>query len=1644
MAEGFQTEEDEQTLAAVLRLASDDQKGLTDAADRENGALPPAFEHYLSQLVRYATGEDRNWSEPETLLERGVEAWRASAVRKPGEHIIVLRAQDAEGWRSERLVLDIVTDDRPFLVDSISAMLSNAGKPVSFFANAVVDCSRNADGVRTPVNGAEASAVRESMIHAEMDPAISEAEVDNIRRQIELVLNDVAVAVDDWEQMRARLGACIAQLERTRPSGVDRDDQRETVAFLKWLWDNRFAFLGVRRFIYKKTGDKVEFTHDPTVDLGIMRDTDRRILKSTYTEDGRLSPAVEDFLQSGEPILVAKANAKSLVHRPVYMDYIGVKTYSVNGELTGEERFVGLFTAEAYNRPATDIPLLRAKVRKVIEEPSFAPGGHNEKALVNILETFPRDEMFQIDVETLAETSLGILRLYKRPRVKLFLRRDRFDRFVSALVFVPRDRFSSNLRESIGAYLAETFNGRVSAFYPSFGDASLVRVHFIIGLDPGAPEGPGLTEMTRRIRELCREWRDDLLEALRGDDKPVAGHAGADLFERYEKAFDAAYRERTPVSEALNDIAVIENLGVSGVDLRTYRRPGDADHELRIKLYAAHDAFKLSRVIPSIENLGLGINQEHNHEITLKADDGADRVCHIHDFYAEEPTGKAIDFDNIRTLLEDALKAVLSGVCEDDMFNALVVLSELNWREAWILRAAARHHMQAGFQFSQTYIAEALAKHPHITRDLIAVFHARFNPSGPSTQAARAKELEAAEDRVHAALEEVSSLDDDRIIRRYLTLFEATTRTNYYVTDADGRHRPFISFKIDSGKIAELPEPKPYREIFVSGPRVDGVHLRFGPVARGGLRWSDRREDFRTEVLGLVKAQRVKNAVIVPTGSKGGFYPKQLPVTDDRNAIFEAGRAAYQEFIRGLLDVTDNIVKSKITPPPQVVAWDDPDPYLVVAADKGTATFSDTANAISEDYGFWLGDAFASGGSAGYDHKVMGITARGAWEAVKRHFREIGKDIQSEEFTAAGVGDMSGDVFGNGMLLSEKTRLVAAFDHRDIFIDPAPDAESSYKERMRLFQASRSSWQDYDPALISKGGGVFSRGAKSITLSDEIRALLGVSAKRLAPSEVIKAILKTPVELFWLGGIGTYFKARDEEHWEVGDRNNDAVRIDAPEIGADVIGEGANLGLTQRARIEFARAGGRINTDAIDNSAGVDSSDHEVNIKILLSSAIEKGELKSDARNEFLSAMTEDVARHVLVHNYEQTRALSQMQSTAADDLDAHARLMNALEQSGRLDRAIENLPSLEDIQSLRSANKGLSRPELAVLLAYSKNWLFDELAASHAPDDPALERELFSYFPEAARTFNSAIIKHRLRREIIATRLANEIVDTCGASFPYRAVEATGVRFSDIALSYEAARRVLDLGAFAANIDALDNAIAADVQIDLYNAASVLLREQMYRIASGARTSAILEKRGVGGIEDEYGDAVALLKTALAEILPKRAAKALAKRAQDWIARGAPEHVAQAAALMPALELVFDVANLAKDTGWPVDKAGAVFFAVGDTLQIDQVRRAVAAAAYGDYYDKLAIRRMSEDLAIRQTALARSFILSAGEEPDGALATGEWLEPLCAAWKKTDEIGFKRYQRFIDELELKRGMSVAKLSLLNRKLFDLQDRLGV
>jgi glutamate dehydrogenase len=1389
--------------------------------------------------------------------------------------------------------------------------------------------------------------------------------------------------------MLALLGRTLAELKTTAPAGKVSEEE---IAFLSWLQAEQFVFLGARIYEYPigKDGEYAaeEPLYNATSGLGVLRDPARTVLRRAY-EPVLLAGEASERLLTGPAVMVAKSNLKSRVHRRGYMDYVGVKRYGADGRPIGEIRFVGLFTAAAYDQPAAAVPLIRAKVARVLERAAAAPGSHNEKRLKNIVENQPRDELFQMTEDELLAQSLGVLHLYDRPRVKLFERRDPFDRFASVLLFLPRDQFDSDVADQAGAILAEAYQGRVSAHYPTFSDAPLARVHYIIGFTPGAGHRPDLKALEGVIAEAARSWEDRFDAAVRASGREP--EAVAETLEKWRGAFPAGYQDRFTVQQALSDIAVIEDIERGeGVEVRAYRTTTDSTFQFRFKLYSPGAPAALSDVLPILDNMSLKALAEAGFPVAPKG--GA--TTWVHDFEMEDPRGDQLVFADIKPVFQDAVAAVWRGEAENDGFNRLVMELSLSWREASLVRALARHRQQSGLDPSQRVQEQALAAHPDVTALILKLFHTRFDPALKRSLEQRQAEGETIMAEIIEALQAVDSLDDDRVLRRIAQLVAASQRTNFYQVGEDGHPKPHISFKVASGQLVDLPAPRPFREIFVCAINVEGVHLRFGPVARGGLRWSDRRDDFRTEVLGLVKAQQVKNAVIVPVGSKGGFYAKQPPKVGGPEAIRADGVRAYQTFLKGLLDITDNLdAEGKVVRPANVIAHDGDDPYLVVAADKGTATFSDIANQLAEDYGFWLGDAFASGGSAGYDHKAMGITARGAWEAVKRHFREMGKDIQAEPFTVIGVGDMSGDVFGNGMLLSQQTELLAAFDHRHIFLDPQPDVAASFAERKRLFDLPRSSWDDYDRKAISKGGGVFARTLKSVPLSAEVRARLGVTAETLSPAELINAILKSEAELLYLGGIGTYVKAARESNIDVGDKANDAIRVDAGDLRVKVVGEGANLGVTQAARIEYATLGGRIETDAIDNSAGVDTSDHEVNIKILTGMLERNGELTRKRRDTLLASMTDEIAEHVLAHNYDQTLALSLMEMDAAGELEPHAGFMAGLEAAGRLDRKVEGLPSPAQIVERKQAGRGLTRPELSVLLAYGKLELKREMAASNAADDPWFEDALVAYFPKPMAKWRDLMLRHRLRRDIVATVLANDIIDRCGPSFPDRLMAAAGCDVTGFVAAYEAAKTLIGFQPLWDKIAALDGKAPAQAQMALFRQVGAALRGATFWLSRRVGR----QPQTVGQLIARYGDGFKAVEALLPGVLSPTEHAAVEARRGDLCALGAPEDLAQAAAVLQPLTIAADMVDLAEASSWSTASVARVYHAVGAAFGFDRLRAAAGGFAAGDPFERTALRRLLEDMLAEQTAVTQTVMRFAanaqagGTEKDAADAVSSW-----------------------------------------------------
>ncbi|MBK1868328.1 NAD-glutamate dehydrogenase [Aestuariivirga sp. YIM B02566] len=1464
------------------------------------------------------------------------------ADRKPGRTKIAVT--NPEGPFGAVTLVDILNDDMPFLVDSTISLLTERGYDVRLALHPVLSVKRDGDGKLTALEAkpsSDAHTMRESFMHFHL-ARINADEAWALEEDLKAIFADVRVAVLDWRAMQQRLREAITSYQKNPPP-LPIEELTESIAFLQWLLDNHFTFLGMREYKFEGGAKKGVLEPIAETGLGILRQPEMEVLRRG-NEKVAISPQIREFLMQPAALVITKSDMRANVHRRSAMDYIGVKLFDAEGELSGELRAIGLFTSSAYTQNPNEIPLLRKKLQQVVQASGFSPSGHSGKALVAVLEGFPRDELFQIDADVLADMAAGILRLEERPRTRLFVRRDKFDRFVSAFVFIPRDRFDSDVRRKVGDMLAEAFDGRVASFAPSFGEGTLVRVHFIILRNLGKDPKPDLASLEQRIVEVVRNWDDRLESAL------VAKGADQATIARWRGAFLPGYRDSTDPASSLKDIEEIDALAENeSIGVEFIRTEGDGPRELHSRLYHQGDAIALGRRLPILENLGLQAISETTHILSPGSSAGRTRAV-IHDVLLQAPANATIDDPATLKALEEAFLAVWTGMAENDGFNALTLREGLGWRDVSLLRALGRYIRQSAASFSPDYMAQTLVKYSPIARQLVTLFYALFDPRSPDEKAA-----DTAKEKIEKALVDVYNLDEDRIIRRYVNLVSAVLRTNFFQpAKADGEP-PLINFKISSKLVEGIPEPKPFAEIFVYAPDVEAVHLRAGPIARGGIRWSDRPEDFRTEVLGLAKAQNVKNAVIVPVGAKGGFVPKRLKIGDSREAIQAEGVRAYKRFISSLLDITDNLKGDKVVAPIDVVRRDKDDPYLVVAADKGTATFSDTANGISASHGFWLDDAFASGGSAGYDHKKMGITARGAWEAVKRHFREIDVDIQTTPFSVIGVGDMSGDVFGNGMLLSREIRLLAAFDHRDIFIDPEPDTEKSFKERERMFALPRSSWQDYDKALISKGGGVFSRSLKAIPLSPEMKKLTGLAGDKATPQELMRALLLVSADLLWFGGIGTYVKASNETQADAGDRANDALRVDADELKVKVIGEGANLGVTQRGRIEFGLNSGRINTDAVDNSAGVNSSDIEVNIKIGLSRAEAQGRLKREARNELLADMTEDVAGLVLRNNYLQTLCLSLALEQGTTENSYAIQLMQRLEKSGELDRKLEALPTDTVVIERDLKGGGLTRPELAVLMAYAKISLFGEIVASDVPDDPYLSRELKRYFPKAMQErFADDIEHHKLRREIIATMLANSMINRGGPSFIAYVLGESSAGPADIAAAYAAARDSFDFLELNTMIDGLDAKVPGTLQNKLYAGLQRLLRWSTVWFLRHEKLD-----DGLQQLIERYRDGLAKVEAVLAKTVPAADLEQMKARQSELEKQGVPAKLAAKLASHRFLQRAPDIVKIAERTGAGIDAVAAVLFATASELGVERLIEEGNALRARDLLERQAINRL-------------------------------------------------------------------------------------
>jgi glutamate dehydrogenase len=1572
-------------------------------------ALDPARratgKRLVSEFYEHVPPADIAERSPSDLWGAALSVWRFAERRHPGQAKVRVYNPDpaADGWSSPHTIVEIVNDDMPFLVDSISLAINASGRVIHLVIHPIFMVARDATGRLGELCDAAAAGLRESWMQIAITRQSDRDDLAQLAQTLSGVLADVRAAVEDWQPMREVVRELADELSRPPVLPVPAMELSEVQDFLRWLDDDNFTFLGYREYLFDGLAAPL------CRPLGILRDEAQPIFGS-LRDLASLPPDVQEFVRRRELLVITKSNRRATIHRTAHMDAIGLRRFAPSGEVVGIRLLLGLFTSLAYSCDPSSIPLLRLKVRRIVERAGLAPTTHDGKALLHILDTFPRDELFQTDTDQLFDTVIGILNLQERQRIALFVRRDPLERFASCLVYVPRERYDTALRDDFAAILEDAFAGQLSTSYIHLDESPLARLQFIIRTIRGHVPAVDDAALEKRLAEAGRTWSDRLEAAA------AAAFGEEETRARLRRLgpFPIAYQARTQPEQSVSDLTRIETV-LAGSALEVSLHPSADGGLPGLRIYRAKEPVVLSDMLPILENLGLRVIAEEPFRIDSR--DGA--AVWIHEFQLGGVALLSTVSAVVRVRFEEALVAVWTGRVENDGFNRLVLGAGLAARQVTVLRLYAKVLRQAGVAFSQAYMEDVLSGHPEIARRLVQLFEARFDPAraGDPSLAVIA-EIQA----IDHALDAVKSLDEDRILRSFLTLVLKSVRTNYYQQLLSGEAKPYLAVKLASSEIDLMPLPRPLFEIYVYSPRVEGVHMRAGKVARGGIRWSDRKEDFRTEILGLMKAQTVKNAVIVPVGSKGGFVVKQPPASADK--LRTEAIECYQTLIRGLLDLTDNIVpetpeKNRIVPPPGVVRYDGDDPYLVVAADKGTATFSDFANAIAHEYGFWLGDAFASGGSAGYDHKAMGITARGAWELVKRHFRELGRDIEKSELSAVGVGDMSGDVFGNGMLMSRHLRLLGAFNHLHVFIDPAPDPEKSFIERQRLFHLPRSSWADYDRSLISTGGGVFERSAKSIPISAEMKRAFNIETDHLTPAELIRQLLAAPVDLLWFGGIGTYVKAPDESHIEVGDRANDALRIDGDKVHAKVIGEGANLAVTERGRIAFALAGGRVNTDAIDNSGGVDMSDHEVNIKILLDRATASGVLSAAEREPLLAAMADDVAALVLRDNYLQGEALSVAETRGITVLNQQVRLMRDLERSSRLDRALEHLPDDETLAARAAQRRGLVRPELAILLAYAKMALYSELLDSGLREAAELDQELRGYFPSALRDRLAVQIPtHPLHREITATVVTNDLVNRAGITFVNEMRSRTGRTAPEVARAYTIVREVFELRLLWTRIEALDNKVPAALQIDM-------LREIIALIEHAAGWLLRSRRLDLGREIATHTPSARMLAASLSEVLPKDGASLVVERGQRFREAGVPEALAGCIGALPFLACALDIAALADHAGQPLDRAARIYYGVGTQFALDEMRAAARRLPAETPWQKLAVDAMIDDVFTLQADLAARILGSdCAAKPD----------PLVA-WSAANAAALAPAEALARELRLATTPDLAMLVVASRQL---------
>ncbi|MBI5921536.1 MAG: NAD-glutamate dehydrogenase [Betaproteobacteria bacterium] len=1605
----------EASKTALLATVSD---CIHERLSPEDAAKALAF---TRQYYAQVSAEDLVERSVQDLYGAALSHWRFSRRAVSGTPLLRVYNPRAEehGWNSTHTVMEIVSDDMPFLVDSITMEVNRQGLTQHLIIHPIMKMRADSGGCLECLaqDDENPASIQVSLIHVEVDRRTAPEHLEALQAGVTRVLGDVRAAVMDWPVMRQRLKDVLLEIERDPPPG-NPADAAESAAFLQWLADDNFTLLGYREYRLANQNGQDMLHALPGSGAGILRET-RAHSGSSFAV---LPPEVKALARQPHLLLLTKTNARSTVHRPAYLDYLGIRRFDDHGAVVGEHRFLGLFTSTAYNANPSEIPLLRRKLAMVIQRAGFLPKSHARKALQTILEQYPRDELLQIDVDQLYPIVMGILGLGERQRTRLFMRRDAFRRFYSCLIYTPRENFDSSLRMRMQNILLQALNGDSTEFNVLLTESALARIHILVHTRPDSQPNCDEFELEKRLVKVARRWEDDLFDALR---ERYGEERGNLLYLRYKAGFPVSYKDAYAAHAAVGDIELMESLNdPDSLALNLYLPLEAHSGNLRFKILRLDEAVPLSLSLPMLEHMGVRVLEERPYAIPLtcaetKAPGESSQTVWLHDVGLSLADAEKLDIHHVRHLFQETFLNVWRGAAENDDFNRLVLAARLSWHEVAVLRAYAKYLKQTGFTFSQSYIEQTLTAHPVLAQQLLALFQASFDPAQDAGRAERCGDIALA---ITDALDQVANLDEDRILRQFLATIQATLRTNYFQL-SDGAAKPYLSFKLDSQRVPGLPEPRPLFEIFVYSPRFEGIHLRGGKVARGGLRWSDRMEDFRTEVLGLMKAQMVKNVVIVPVGSKGGFYIKNAPPAAEREAVLNEGVACYRTYLRGLLDLTDNLVAGQVVPPRDVVRKDGDDPYLVVAADKGTASFSDYANGVSREYGFWLGDAFASGGSAGYDHKKMAITARGAWESVQRHFRELGVNTQQEDFTVIGIGDMSGDVFGNGMLLSGHIKLVAAFDHRHIFIDPAPDPEISLAERRRLFDQPRSSWADYDARLISPGGGIYPRSAKAIRLSPEARAVLGIEADTLAPLELIHAILVAPVDLLYNGGIGTYVKGSQQSHADAGDRTNDAIRVNGEDLRCRVVAEGGNLGFTQLGRIEYALRGGRINTDAIDNSAGVDCSDHEVNIKILLNAVMGDGELTEKQRNQLLAEMTDEVAQLVLRDNYFQNQILGVTRTQGVRLLDEQTRYIRYLSNNGKLNRRIEFLPFDEEIAERRTNGIGLVAPELAVLLAYSKMELFELLMASSVPEDPYICTALERYFPKPLRErYSAQIQRHPLRREIIATHVANSMINRVGPTFVFRLQQETAAAPADIVRAYIAAREVFGQVSLWQAIEKLDNQVASITQTRM-----VL---ESLQLIERATLWFLKHRQYLGDLAatlNRFTANVGRLEPILRNVVATDHLRKL-DEASDALGRlGVPAALAHRVAAAAELHCALDIVEVASDLQRPVTLVAKVYFGLGGLLDLHWIAQQVAVLQADTHWQGLARSALGDDLSSLACALTTQAFRE-NPELDDPLS-------LVSAWQARRSFQFERCRQLLAELKTLPTQDIAMLSVALREL---------